>query len=364
MSGAAIASGGAPRELWYLTRGAGAVTLVGLTGTTALGVLGSLRFSTRGWPRFVLDALHRNLALVTVTLLALHVVTAVLDGFAPIGLLDAFIPFGGRYRPLYLGLGALALDLLLAVGITSLLRGRIGYRAWRAVHWAAYACWPLALVHALGTGSDARITWMLALALACVLVVLGALGWRLAASRALDGAPRLAAGGAVVAALVAVAAWGAQGPLASGWARRAGTPRSLLAAAVAAPRHAGTPAPAVPFSAALSGAVRRHTAPDGRSAVVELALTLSGARTGRLDVRLSGVPAAGGGISLTDGRVSLRSGRGYVGRVTALNGQALEAVVRSSGAPALRLRIDLAIDAASATVTGTVRATLARGAGA
>ena len=69
-------------------------------------------------------------------------------------LVDVVVPFVGAYRPFWLGLGALALDLLAALIVTSLLRARIGLRAWRAVHWVAYACWPVALVHGLGTGSD------------------------------------------------------------------------------------------------------------------------------------------------------------------------------------------------------------------
>ena len=86
--------------------------------------------------------------------LALHILTSVLDSFAPISLLDAFIPFAGSYRPFWLGLGAVAFDLLLAVTITSLLRQRIGFTSWRAIHWLTYASWPIALVHGLGTGSD------------------------------------------------------------------------------------------------------------------------------------------------------------------------------------------------------------------
>lgn len=226
MTALAIAS--APRALWYLTRGAGAVTLVGLTATTALGVAGTLRWRPARWPRFLLDALHRNLALVTVCVLAIHVLTAVLDGFAPIALIDAVVPFAGRYRPLYLGLGALALDVLLAVGVTSLLRQRLGHRTWRAVHWAAYAAWPVAMVHALGTGSDVRSGWMPILGLVCLAVVLGAAGRRLLAAPRLRRGSRAAAGAGLALSVVVVGAWAVQGPLAQGWATRAGTPPALV----------------------------------------------------------------------------------------------------------------------------------------
>ena len=82
-------------------------------------------------------------------------VTTVSDGYVPIGFVDVFIPFLSPYRPFYVGLGALTFDLLLAVLVTSALRHRIGYASWRFVHWLAYLCWPIALFHALGTGTDA-----------------------------------------------------------------------------------------------------------------------------------------------------------------------------------------------------------------
>src|ERR1700677_30173 len=159
---------------WYLTRSTGAVALLLLTLGLALGVAGVSRFSSPRWPRFVLDSLHRNVSLLALAFLLVHIVTAVLDSFAPISVVDAFVPFAGSYRPFWLGLGAISFDLLLAVTITSLLRKRMGYTSWRAIHWLTYASWPIALLHGLGTGSDVKSTWLLVLSLACTAVVLAA----------------------------------------------------------------------------------------------------------------------------------------------------------------------------------------------
>src|ERR1700682_3020638 len=136
-----------PSAYWYLTRSTGAVSLLLFTLAMALGVAGHRRWSTPRCPRFVVDSLHRNVSLLAMVFLVVHIVTSVLDSFAPISLLDAFIPFTGSYRPLWLGLGALSFDLLLAVTITSLLRQRMGYASWRAIHWLTYASWPIALLH-------------------------------------------------------------------------------------------------------------------------------------------------------------------------------------------------------------------------
>ena len=220
---------------WYLTRATGATSLVLLTLVLAFGVAEVGRLRSSRWPRFVLDGLHRFLALLAIVLLAVHVLSAVVDSYAPISLLDAVVPFIGTYRPLWLGLGAAALDLLVAVALTSALRRRLGHRSWRAVHWLAYAVWPLALVHALGTGSDVRTGWLGALAVGCTAMVLLsalsriALGWPRNRTRRAFAA--LAAAGFTLGVVV----WLPGGPLARDWARRAGTPARLLGGATTQP---------------------------------------------------------------------------------------------------------------------------------
>ncbi|HEY2571072.1 MAG TPA: ferric reductase-like transmembrane domain-containing protein [Solirubrobacteraceae bacterium] len=220
------ASGGS--AYWYLTRSTGAVALLLLTAAVALGVIDVRRWSTPGWPRFVVDSLHRNVSLLAMAFLLLHIVTSVLDSFAPISLLDAFVPFAGSYRPFWLGLGAISFDLLLAVTITSLLRQRMGYASWRAIHWLTYASWPIALLHGFGTGSDVKATWLLGLSVACLIVVLAAVALRVVSGWPENQRVRGAALGGAGAFSLFVVLWLPGGPLGSEWPRRSGTPASLL----------------------------------------------------------------------------------------------------------------------------------------
>ncbi len=173
--------------LWFATRGAGIVSQLLLTGVVYLGILGALRWQTRAWPRFATTGFHRNLALVSVAFLGLHVITAVLDPFASLGWLAALVPFASSYRPFWLGLGVVALDLGAAVLVTSLLRNRLSRRSWRAVHWLSYGAWLAAVVHGIGTGTDAAAPWMIAIDVACVAVIAAAVLVRVAAAR--SGAP-------------------------------------------------------------------------------------------------------------------------------------------------------------------------------
>jgi predicted ferric reductase len=164
---------------WYLARGTGTATLVLLTLTLVLGIVNARRWAPRGLQRFVVDDLHRTLGLLVVVVLAIHIGSVVLDSFVSISLIDALVPFVGSYHPFWLGLGALSLDLLAALIVTSLLRARIGLRAWRAVHWVAYACWPIAVAHGIGMGTDAA-GWLLWLTIGCGALVGVAVALRLA----------------------------------------------------------------------------------------------------------------------------------------------------------------------------------------
>jgi sulfoxide reductase heme-binding subunit YedZ len=172
----------AATPLWYTTRATGLVAMVLLTISMACGLLSGAGYQRPGLPRFVTIGLHRNSSLLALAFTAVHVVTTVADGFVRIPVQDAFIPFIGSYRPLWLGLGAIASDLMLALIVTSLLRSRMSYRTWRALHWSAYACWPVALAHGLGIGTDTPVHWVLALTAACAGVVIAATAWRLAAA--------------------------------------------------------------------------------------------------------------------------------------------------------------------------------------
>jgi methionine sulfoxide reductase heme-binding subunit len=170
--------------LWYASRATGVVSLVLLSAVMIIGILVNRRGRLPGLPRFAVLGLHRNLSLLAVAFVAVHVVTAVADSYVSISLAAAVIPFASSYEPLWLGLGAIALDLMAAVIVTSLLRRHIGRRAWRAVHWLGYASWPVAVVHSMFAGRDLQRGALLYLALGCVAAVIGAATWRIARPRA------------------------------------------------------------------------------------------------------------------------------------------------------------------------------------
>lgn len=369
-----------PSAYWYLTRSTGVVSLLLLTATVILGVVDVRRWSTPRWPRFVVDSLHRNVSMLVLVFLGLHILTATLDSFAPIPLLDAVVPFIGTYRPLWLGLGAVAFDLLLAIAITSVVRQRLGHRAWRITHWLAYACWPIALLHGLGTGSDVKSIWSLALTAGCILAVGIAVCWR-----ALPGWPeRWQVRGSALAltAIVPIGLllWLPGGPLGHGWARRAGTPASLLprspsstssavtASAGSNPASSATQSGGLDssFETSLAGTIKQGSGSTPGWVTVRIATTFSGPPAGQLQIEIEGEPLGGGGVSLRSSSVTLGSGSSpaiYRGRIVALSGTRLLATVASADKRSLSLQVNLAIDSGTGTVSGTLAASPTTGGG-
>lgn len=361
MTGAVLGLTSGPTALWYLTRGTGIVALVLLSAVVVLGVVTSVGWTSERWPRFLSQALHRNLSLFCLLLIGLHILTTVADGFAPIGFLDAVVPFRSPYRPLWLGLGALAFDLLLVVALTSALRRRIGHRAWRGLHWLAYASWPVAVLHGLGTGTDATLGPVLLLDAVCVAAVLGAIGWRLGVGWPARAGRRLAGGAAAGAFALAAGLFVVLGPLSPHWARRAGTPTSLLTAKTTATPTAGggassggAPAPvgdlpAAPFRASLAASMTTSP-PDASGLVTVQVRGEAGGSVGLpFEIDLTGTPVAGG-VSMSSGRVRIGAAQGPV---TGLDGNVVSADV-TSGHEVLTLTFDLVTDRSTGGIQGTL----------
>jgi methionine sulfoxide reductase heme-binding subunit len=164
--------------LWYASRATGVVALVLLTAVLVLGIMVTHRRNLPGLPRFGPAGLHRNLSLLAVIFVAVHVITAIADPYVTIGIAATVIPFTSPYETFWLGLGAASLDLMAALIVTSLLRARIGRRTWRAVHWLSYAAWPVALAHSFGSSTDLQHGWLMWLGIACAAAVAAAATWR------------------------------------------------------------------------------------------------------------------------------------------------------------------------------------------
>ncbi len=172
------------RWLWFVSRSTGVVVVTLFSAVMVLGMATAARAGFapgRRLSRAAVLRLHRQMSLVALVFLLVHIATAILDGYVDINVLDVFVPFLAGYAPLWVGLGTVAVDLLIAVWVSSLIRTRLPARLWKGVHWAAYAMWPLAVLHGLfNPGGDGSAGWLqVVLAVNVLAVLMAALLWRL-----------------------------------------------------------------------------------------------------------------------------------------------------------------------------------------
>jgi sulfoxide reductase heme-binding subunit YedZ len=147
--------------VWYFARSAGIVAYLLLSSSVLLGVLMAGR-TTFTWPKFAVEEVHRFLAILTGVFIVLHGGSLLLDRVVPISLGAELVPFTSPYRPLAVGLGVCAMELVAAVGITNALRTRLPYTTWRRLHYLTLPAWLLASLHGVLAGTDAGDPWLAA----------------------------------------------------------------------------------------------------------------------------------------------------------------------------------------------------------
>ena len=333
------------------------------------------------WPRFATTFLHRNISMLAVVFLVAHVATVVLDGFAPIGWKDAVVPFASAYRPLWLGFGAVAFDLVLALVVTSLLRNRIGPRTWRLVHWLAYVCWPFAVVHGLANrkrhddagrpGSSTQRVW-----------------WR-CVSRSGGGSARRASTNPRSAVRYSRSPSSRRWPCWRGCSgdrspptgqseraprpRCSGTPLPLRTRARRRPRRcrlrrrSSAPEPASlgdDFEARYTGTISRSSGAGGQE-TLEFDTTLDDPSSSSLVIVLRGTDS-GAGLVVQRGTATITSPGEptlFVGDITSISGDTLIAVPTGDSASSSTLAIAIStLDNATQRVSGTVTTTQRQGA--
>jgi hypothetical protein len=342
----------ASQLIWDVARAGGFAAYVLLALAVLLGLALSLRLQDRRrWPRFLNYELHRHLTLLALVFTAVHVAAVAVDPFTAFRLVEVLVPGASHYRPLWMGMGIVAADLGLAVGLSSLVERLIGHRLWRMLHHLAFVVFALATAHGLGTGSDTRTAWAEA-----VYAGAGGLVWvltfaRLATAKTLRPLARAGALGLAFALLVGGVAGALLGPLRPGWNAIAnnghGSGARLVATRPASP-------PPTTFTASVAGA----------SAFTDGALVLTGdvqgTVRGRLRLDLAG-ELAGDAFVVTGGTVELTetwpSAVAYQGPVDDLRGGRLVATVRpAGGGPALTLVLDLTVDPGTGAFQGDITA--------
>lgn len=164
--------------LWYSARATGSVSLVLLAATIVLGSLVATRVGGRAVGRFELNEIHRSVSTIALVFVAIHVLATVVDSYVPTGFLSIIVPFSSEYKRLPVAIGTIAIDLMLAVWISSMLKERIRYSSWRFIHWLSWASFAAAALHGFVVGTDHHQKWYFALTVASVGAVALSAIWR------------------------------------------------------------------------------------------------------------------------------------------------------------------------------------------
>lgn len=163
---------------WYAARAAGVVAYVLLTSGVLLGVLLAGRARLPRWPTFAVTDVHRFVALLTGAFVFLHVAALLLDRFVHTSLVAVLVPGASAYRPFWVALGTVALELLAAVAVSTVFRKRLGHARWRRIHYLTFVVWAAATAHGIGAGTDATAGWLRLLYVVAVGSVAATVTWR------------------------------------------------------------------------------------------------------------------------------------------------------------------------------------------
>ena len=322
---------------WDSVRASGFTAYLLLSASVVLGLLLSLRWSSKRWPRLITNDMHNFVTLLAIAFGMVHGVLAWLDPFTRFHLAEVLVPLASHYRPLWMAFGIVALYLAMALVLSTWLRPWIGYKLWRALHVAAFLAFAFTTLHGLGTGSDTRTAWGATIYGVSILAVLSLTTWRLVRPAGKRARPRPALAALSSAAAVVLALWAWSGPFKAGWNAIANNGLGSGARiALAAPAPAAT-MPAS-FTSAFSGAMQVGQGQgqdgfgdDGGGSVdVSITATLTGKPGGALAVLVVGQQTYGG-VAIQKSQVILYAADGteaYTGTITGTQGQDLIARVK------------------------------------
>ncbi len=165
--------------MWYATRAAAVSAYILLTLTVVMGLARSMARVARVRVSWLVEENHQILAVITAVFVALHLLTLLLDPLIPFTLVNLLLPVNEPYSPIAVSLGVIALYGMVAVLVSSWLRGKMPYRVWRTLHYASFVTFWLVTAHGVFAGSDTSQPWMYIIYIVSAAVVCGGVALRM-----------------------------------------------------------------------------------------------------------------------------------------------------------------------------------------
>lgn len=168
-----------PQFWWYLTRATGIVSWALLTASTLWGILLSTRLlKPYDRPAWLLD-LHRWLGSLTILFVGVHLASIVADSYVHFGISDILVPMATSWKPLAVAWGIIAMYLLIAVQVSSLMMKKLPKTLWRGIHLSSYAMFVSVSIHSFTAGTDNGVLLFQALGVAIITLMIAFTGIRM-----------------------------------------------------------------------------------------------------------------------------------------------------------------------------------------
>lgn len=169
---------------WYTARAAGVIAYLLVSFVVVLGTTMAGKTRLERWPQFALEEVHRFTGLLVGAFVTIHIITIAIDSWLPFSVASLAIPLLDRYRVVWVALGIVAAELLLALAVTNHYRRRLSYRFWRRAHYLNFVVWTAATLHGIGSGTDRSTPWLLAIYAVAIAAVVTSTSMRLLRRRA------------------------------------------------------------------------------------------------------------------------------------------------------------------------------------
>ncbi len=174
---------------WIVIRGSGLVAYGLLAASTIWGLMVSTKVFGRAVKAKPLTWFHESLGLGALIATGVHMVALTMDQFIGFGWVDVLVPGVAAWNPMAAALGVTAFYGLAVVTLSFYVKGIIGQKVWRTIHFLAFGTFLSALIHGVIAGTDRGNPLVTGIYFGTGVIVVGLLAVRIVQQRSAQERP-------------------------------------------------------------------------------------------------------------------------------------------------------------------------------
>jgi len=174
---------------WIVIRGSGLVAFGLVAASTIWGLIVSTKLFGRAIKAKPLTWFHESLGLGALIATGVHMVVLTMDQYVEFGWVDVLVPGVASSEATAVALGVTSFYGLAVVTLSFYVKGLIGQKAWRTIHFLAFGTFAGALIHGILAGTDTTNPIVTGMYVGTGVLVVGLLILRIVQQRAANMAP-------------------------------------------------------------------------------------------------------------------------------------------------------------------------------